>query len=87
MFTDNRRELMVLAKAIRDLDPNAESRVEGMSGGEVLGSALIMWLRNEEDDIASREESRESGVAKDGRKRAPGSFRVGRVVRYQDLPY
>jgi hypothetical protein len=34
MFTDNQRELMVLAKAIRDLDPNAESRVEGMSGGE-----------------------------------------------------
>jgi hypothetical protein len=51
MFTDNQRELMVLAKAIRDLDLNAESRVEGMSGGEVLGTALIMWLKNEEDDI------------------------------------
>ena len=51
LFTDNQRELKVLAEAIRDLDPNAESRVEGMSGGEVLGTALIMWLKNEADDI------------------------------------
>ena len=43
--------LISLAEAIRDRDPNAESRVEGMSGGEVLGTALIMWLKNEEDDI------------------------------------
>jgi hypothetical protein len=28
-----------------------QSRVEGMSGGEVLGTALIIWLKNEEDDI------------------------------------
>ena len=43
--------LISLAEAIRDRDPNAESRVEGMSGGEVLGTALIIWLKNEEDDI------------------------------------
>jgi hypothetical protein len=52
MFTDNQRELLALAKAIRDLDPNAENRVERMSEGEVLGTALIRWLKNEEDDIA-----------------------------------
>jgi dsDNA-binding SOS-regulon protein len=51
LFTDNQRELKGLAEAIRDLDPNAESRVERMSGGEVLGTALIMWLKNEADDI------------------------------------
>ena len=45
------RELKVLTEAIRNLDPNAESRVELMSGGEVLGTALIMWLKNAEDDI------------------------------------
>jgi hypothetical protein len=54
MFTDNQRELKVLAAAIRNLDLNAESRVEGMSGGEVLGTSLIMWLKNEEDDTSSR---------------------------------
>jgi len=37
--------------SIRNLDPNAESRVELMSGGEVLGTALLMWLKNAEDDI------------------------------------
>jgi hypothetical protein len=31
--------------------------VEGMSGGEVLGTALIMWLKNEEDDIEVERES------------------------------
>jgi hypothetical protein len=51
LFTDNQRELKVLAEAIRDLDPNAESRVERMSGGEVLGTALITWLRDAEDEI------------------------------------
>jgi hypothetical protein len=51
LFTDNQRELTALAKAIRDNDPNAVSRVEGMSGGEALGAALIMWLKNETDEI------------------------------------
>ncbi len=84
MFTDNQRELKVLAEAIRDLDPNSESRVEGMSGGEVLGTALIMWLKNEEDDIEVAKESRESGVAKDGCKKVPDSSGVGRILRRQD---
>ena len=51
MFADNQRELKVLAEAIRNQDPNAESRVELMSGGEVLGTALVMWLKNAEDEI------------------------------------
>jgi hypothetical protein len=51
MFADNQRELKVLAEAIRNQDPNVESRVELMSGGEVLGTALIMWLKNAEDEI------------------------------------
>jgi len=51
LFTDNQRELQVLAEAIRDLSPNAESKVERMSRREVLGTALIMWLKNEADGI------------------------------------
>jgi hypothetical protein len=41
----------MLADAIRNQDSNAESRVELMSGGEVLGTALITWLRNAGDEI------------------------------------
>ena len=33
MFTDNGRELIALAKAIREQTPNAEDRVRSMSGG------------------------------------------------------
>ena len=44
LFVDNRIELKRLADAIRNQDPNAESRVELMNGGEVLGTALIAWL-------------------------------------------
>ena len=51
MFVDNQKELRMLADAIRNQDPNAESRVELMSGSEVLGTALITWLRNAEDEI------------------------------------
>ena len=51
MFADNQRELKVLAEAIRNQDPNAKSRVALMSGGEVLVSALIMCLKNAEDEI------------------------------------
>jgi len=36
MFVDNQKELRMLADAIRNQDPNAESRVELMSGEEVL---------------------------------------------------
>jgi hypothetical protein len=46
MFVDNQKELRMLADAIRNQDPNAESRVELMSGGEVLGTALITCLRD-----------------------------------------
>jgi hypothetical protein len=59
----------------------------GMSGGEVLGTALIMWLKNEEDDIAVAKRVVKAVWRRMGAKRAPGSFRMGRVVRYQDLPY
>jgi hypothetical protein len=48
---DYRKELEMLAKAIRTQEPNAGSRVELMSGGEVLGTALIKWLKDGEEDI------------------------------------
>jgi hypothetical protein len=51
MFTDNKKELRMLAEVIRNQNLNAESRVELMSGGEVLGTALITWLKNTQDDI------------------------------------
>jgi hypothetical protein len=51
MFADNKKELRMLAEAIRNQDPNAESRVELMNGREVLGNALITWLKNAEDEI------------------------------------
>ena len=70
MFADNRKELRMLAEAIRNQDPNAKSRVALMSGGEVLGTALVMWLKNAEDEI---NESRESCVAKNGCKKVPDS--------------
>ena len=70
LFTDNQRDLKVLAEAIRNQDPNAKSRVALMSGGEVLVSALIMCLKNAEDEI---NESRESCVAKNGCKKVPDS--------------
>ena len=57
LFVDNRIELKRLADDIRNQDPNAESRVESMSQGEVLGTALIVWIREAEDEI---------GVAKAG---------------------
>jgi hypothetical protein len=51
LFIDNRKELKQLADAIRRQDPNAASRVEVMSGGEVFGTALIAWLKEEGDNI------------------------------------
>ena len=51
MFTDNRKELKQLADAIRRQELNAASRVEVMSGGEALSTALIAWLKEEDEDI------------------------------------
>jgi len=51
VFTDYRKELEMLAKAIRNQEPNAGSRVELMSGGELLGTAIIKWLKDGEEDI------------------------------------
>jgi hypothetical protein len=51
VFTDYLKELEMLAKAVRNQEPNAGSRVELMSGGEVLGTALIKWLKDGEEDI------------------------------------
>jgi hypothetical protein len=51
MFVDNQKALRMLAEAIWNQDPNAESRVELMSGGEVLSTALILWLKNAADEI------------------------------------
>ena len=51
LFVDNRTELEQLADAIRNQDPIVASRVEVMSGGEVLGTALIAWLKEVSDDI------------------------------------
>ena len=51
LFTDNRKELKQLADAIRRQELNAASRSEVMSGGEVLGTALIAWLKEEDEDI------------------------------------
>ncbi len=51
LFVDNRKELKQLADAIRHQDPNVASRVEVMSGGEVVGTALIAWLKEEGDNI------------------------------------
>jgi hypothetical protein len=51
LFIDNRKELKQLADAIRRQDPNATSRVEVMNGGEVLGTALNAWLKEEGDNI------------------------------------
>ena len=50
LFIDNRKEFKQLADAIRRQDPNATSRVEVMSGGEVLGTALFAWLKEEGDN-------------------------------------
>ena len=41
----------MLADGLRNHDPNAKSRVELMSGGEVLGTAFITCLKVVEDQI------------------------------------
>jgi len=50
-FVDNKKTLRMLADGLRNHDPNAKSRVKLMSGGEVLGTALLTWLRDTEDEI------------------------------------
>ena len=50
MFTDFRKELETLAKAIANQESNVVGRVEVMSGGAVLGTALIKWLKDGEED-------------------------------------
>jgi hypothetical protein len=49
MFTDFRKELETLAKAIANQESNVVGRVEVMSGGAVLGTALIKWLKDGEE--------------------------------------
>ena len=51
LFTDNRKELKQLAEAIRRQELNAASRVEVMSGGEALSTALVAWLKEDDEDI------------------------------------
>ena len=51
MSTDFRKELETLAKAIANQESNVVGRVEVMSGGAVLGTALIKWLKDGEEDI------------------------------------
>ena len=50
MFTNFRTELEALAKAIAT-QSDAGDRVEVISGGAVLGTALIKWLKDGEEDI------------------------------------
>jgi hypothetical protein len=51
LFTDNRKDLKQLADAIRRQELNAASRVEVMSVGEALSTALIAWLKEKDEDI------------------------------------
>jgi hypothetical protein len=51
MFTDFRKELETVAKAITNQESNVVGRVEVMSAGAVLGTALIKWFKDGEEDI------------------------------------
>jgi hypothetical protein len=48
---DNQRALELLVNTIRNLTPIEASKMELMSGGEVLGAALITWLKDTEETI------------------------------------
>ena len=48
---DNQRALESLASTISKLTPIEASKIESMSGGEVLGSALITWLKDTKEKI------------------------------------
>jgi hypothetical protein len=50
-FVDNQRALELLANTISNLTPIEASKMESMSGGEVLGAALITWLKDMEETI------------------------------------
>jgi hypothetical protein len=81
LFIDNRKELKQLADAIRRQDPNAASRVEVMSGGEVLGTALIAWLKEEGDNIGiARRVVDVSGVATGMSRTSSSPSRLDNVV-------
>ena len=63
MFTDYRKELEMLAKAIRNQEPNAGSRVELMSRGEVLGTAISVkrvFITNVKGTFLGMSESEEA---------------------------
>ena len=49
MFTDFRKELETLAKAIANQESDVVGRVEVMSGGAVLSTALFKWLKDPRD--------------------------------------
>jgi hypothetical protein len=74
LFTDNSKELKQLADAIRRQELNTASRAEAMSGGEVLGTALIAWRKEEGDDIgiARRVVSSGHGLGRAGTSRGHG---------------
>jgi hypothetical protein len=50
-FVDNQRALELLANTISNLTPIEASKMESMSGGEVLGAALITWLKDTERQL------------------------------------
>jgi hypothetical protein len=50
-FVDNQRALELLANTISNLTPIEASNMKSMSGGEVLGAALITWLKDTEETI------------------------------------
>jgi hypothetical protein len=51
MFTDFRKELETVTKAITNQESNVVCRVEVMSGRAVFGTSLIKWLKDGEEDI------------------------------------
>ena len=82
MFTDFHKELEMLAKAITNQEPNAGSRVEVMSGGEVLGTALIKWLKDGEEDINVAREVVQAVWPTSGHPRdSPRAWRQGTNLR------
>jgi len=50
-LVDNQRALELLANTIRNSTPIEASRMESMSGGEVLEAALITWLKDTEETV------------------------------------
>jgi hypothetical protein len=50
-FVDNQRALELLLNTICNLTPIEVSKMESMSGGEVLRAAIITWLKDTEETI------------------------------------